>query len=298
MKVTQLVYISSLAIALVLGGCSKESDTPTRYQNQPEAKRITDKDDQEQILESIDKLPSIAVYNETMDKYVLLDLSQAKNGFNFSSPSGGISFSSPNGNIQFVEGPDGAYYQVVTPGSGGGGGAGGIVTAGPFALDVSYVLCFNSGDPMEGVDFFGVGEGFSGFSGAVGIAGDFEALANMSESELENSDPFEFFQGFVAYYAFDGTANGPYEVVDFFNAQSEDDSFLENKGLAYFISFQGEGGIFFSVDGEVTFSGNSVSFNGTYWGITDFILGFGESFESDDEPDFIEVNGFGALTCQ
>jgi hypothetical protein len=295
MKTTRISFIALMAAGLILAGCSKEGDSPSGTYPQDEAKAITDKDKQEFIDDMIDRLPNIAIYNQTMDQYLLVDWDQAKNGFNFASPSGGISFSGPDGTIEFVEGPSGGYYQVVSP-SGSGGAAGGVVTAGPVALDITYVLCFNSGDGEEGLDLFEVGTGFSGFSGAVGIGGDFEALM-MGEFD-ENSDPFEFLWGVVAYYAFDGTASGSYPIVNFFDAENETDSFLENKGLAYLISFQGQGGIFFSVDGDVTFSGNSVTFNGTYWGVTDVLIGFGDGFNPDQEPQYIEAPGFGTLTCQ
>ena len=295
MKKVRLNIIGALALVFLFAGCEKDYDSPAGSADQP--KRITDKETKELIDETIEKLPSIAIYNENIDQYILLDLSDAKSGFNFASPGGGFSFSGPGGTIEFVEGPDGAFYQVVNPG-GSSGGAGGIVTAGPVALDVSYVLCFNSGDPMDGVDLFGVGDGFSGFSGAVGIAGDFEALAEMGENEIDDADPFEFFQGFVSYYAFDGTASGSYDIVDFLDAEGDPEANLENKGLAFILSFQDGGGIFFSSDGTLEFSGNSVSFNGTYVGVTDFILGFGEDFNPDQEPDYVEVDGFGTLTCQ
>ena len=296
MKATKIAYIGALAVALVFAGCSKENDYPTNSSAQ-QVKAITDKADQELIDETIEKLPSIAVYNENLDKYILLDLSDAKNGFDFSSANAGISFSGPDGSIQFVEGPDGSYYQVVTPGS-SGGGSGGVVTAGSVTLDVNYVLCFNSGDDAFGVGLFDAGDGFSGFSGAVGIAGDFEALATMSDSELEESDPFDFFQGFVAYYAFDGTADGSYDVIDFFAADGESEDFLEGNAIAFLFSFQGNGGIFFSSDGAVTFSGNSVSFDGTYFGLTGELFGFDEDPDSGEaDADYVEVEGFGSLNC-
>lgn len=295
MKKFKTGFIGAMALGVLLASCEKDYNSPGETTLQDEAKVITDKEKQEFIDETIAKLPNIAIYNETMDQYILVDWDQAKNGFNFASPSGGISFSGPGGTIEFVEGPSGGYYQVVSPG-GSGGASGGVVTAGPVALDITYVLCFNSGDGEEGLDLFEIGSGFSGFSGAVGIGGDFEAL--MTGEFDENSDPFEFLWGVVAYYAFDGTADGTYPIVNFFDAETESDSFLENKALAYLISFQGDGGIFFSIDGDVTFSGNSVTFNGTYWGVTDILLGFGDGFNPDEEPQYIEAPGFGTLTCQ
>jgi len=295
MKNIRKKLIGILILTVVFAGCAKEYDNPTTSPQESSVKSITDKEDQELIDETVERLPSIAIYNENIDKYILLELSNAKNGFDFASPDGGFSFSSPNEGIQFVQGPDGGFFQVVTPGSGGGGG--GVVTAGNVALSVNYVFCFNSGEPTEGVDFFGTGDGFDGFSGAVGIAGDFEALANMSENDLEDANPFDFFQGFVAYYAFDGTADGSYDIIDFFDAESEGEDFLEGNAIAFLFSFQDGGGVFFSADGSISFSGNSVSFDGTYFGVTGFTIGFGEDFDPEDEPEYVEVDGFGTLQC-
>lgn len=296
MKKITIAYLGM--IVLLLAGCAKEHDTPSQSPSPAEGKVITDKAEQAYIDETIDRLPSIAIYSENIDKYILLDMSHAKNGFDFSSPNAGISFSSPNGTIEFVEGPDGSFYQVVTPGS--SGGAGGVVTAGDVALSVSAVVCFNSGDDAFGVDLFEAGEGFTGFSGAVGIGGDFDALMDMSEDEIEDTDPFELFTGFVAYYAFDGTADGSYDIIDFMEAEDESEDFLEGNAIAFLFSFQDQGGIFFSSDGEITFSGNSVSFEGTYLGVTDFIFDFDddEPGSDDDELEYVEVEGFGTLNCQ
>jgi hypothetical protein len=295
MKNTTIAYLG--AIGLLIAGCAKEHNTPSQTPFPSEEKVITDKAQQEYINETIDRLPSFAIYSENIDKYILLDLSNTKNGFDFSSPGGSVSFSSPGGTVEFVEGPDGGYYQVVTPGS--SGGAGGVVTAGNVALSVSAVVCFNSGDDAFGVGLFEAGDGFSGFSGAVGIGGDFSALMDMSEAELEDTDPFDFLTGFVAYYAFDGTADGSYDIIDFLDAENETEDFLEGNAIAFLFSFQDEGGIFFSSDGEVTFSGNSVGFEGTYLGVTGLIIGFDEGPGSEDEePEYVEVEGFGTLNCQ
>jgi len=74
---------------------------------------------------------------------------------------------------------------------------------------------------------------------------------------------------------------------------------LEGSAIAFLFSFQGEGGIFFSSDGAVSFSGNSVSFDGSYFGLTGALFGFDEDPDSEgDDADYVEVEGFGTLTCQ
>jgi len=295
-KFTAAVSILVAAVLLLFTGCTKEDDNPTGSEiNQTRGLTapITDKDQKIQIDRAIENMPGFAVYNEPSEQYILFDFKNNDKKFNFSSGGASIIFSSPEGSVEFVEGPEGSYYQVVGSSSGGGGG-GGLITAGSIALNVNYVICFASGEG-EDADFFGYGEGFPEFAGAVGIAGDFEAL--MNEPMDEDANPFDFFQGFVAFYVFEGNPDGEYEVNDFLDAQSGD-SDLEGNALAYFISFQdGEGGIFFGVDGNVVFDGNQVGFEGTYWGLTDIMIDFGGADEPDD-PDYVEAEGSGFLTCQ
>lgn len=287
--------LTAASAVLLISGCSKDNDGPAAGipsdQAQEMSRPVTDKITQKRIDEVVETLPAVAVYNEAMDEYILLDLRQDKPKFDFASPDAGWSFSGPSGSMEFVQAPDGTWYQVVSP-TGSSSMGGGTVTAGSIALDVNYVMCFNSGD-----DFFDLGFDvgtFSGFSGAVGIAGDFEAL--MEEEIDEDADPFAYFQGMVAYYAFSGQASGSYPVVDFFDVESEDVN-PENKSIAFLFAFVDGGGIFFSKDGNVTFSGNSVAFDGTYFGITDFTLTFDDDV-TDIEAQYVEVPGFGALTCQ
>ena len=283
------------AISLIfLIGCTKDGNGPGSTpvdQDQKMGNTVTDKATQKRIDEVIASLPPVAVFNEKRNEYILLDMRADRPKFDFASPSAGWSFSSPQGTIEFVQGPDGSFYQVVTPGGGSGMG-GGTVTAGSIALDVSMVMCFNSGDDAFG-GLFDVGD-FSGFSGAVGIAGDFEALAN---GEVDDDADFTtYFQGVVGYYAFDGTASGSYPVLDFFDVEN-DVLNPNNKAIAWLWAFTDGGGIFFSKSGNVTFSGASVDFNGIYWGITGFSLNFDDEFDEDDF-NYVEVPGFGALNCQ
>ncbi len=292
--------IKSVAVILsataLLMACSKDySDNPAESQTPDQgSKKITNKAEQQRIDAGIARLPGLAIYNEPRDSYILLDLNNAKNGFNFASADAAVSFSSPDGSVTFVQAPDGSFYQVVTPGSGTGGSGGGVVTAGNLSLSMDYVFCFSSGDDFFGTGLFDVDDGFDGFSGAVGISGNFEALENGEVDD--DADPFDFFNGFAAFYAFDGTAEGNYDVIDFFSAETETDISLQGKGIAFLLSFVGDGGIFFSSDGEVSFSGGSVSFNGTYLGLTDFLLSFDEDID-DESPQYEEVPGSGTIFC-
>lgn len=285
------------ALALVFAtSCTKDevndpiNESPAQ---QAISKPVTDKVTQDQIREMVGQMPKLAVYNTTMETYVVLDLNNPKNGFDFSSPSGGASFSGPSGSAEFVPGPDGGYTIIATPSEGGGGG-GGVVTAGSVSLNVNYVLCFASGDEAAEVNFFEIDGPIEGFSGAIGVAGNFEAL--QTEEFDESTDPLDFFQGMVFYYAYDGTASGNYDVIDFFSLEELNESDFNNKGYAVLISFQDNGGMFFALDGTLNFSGGSVGFNGTYAGITDFFFDLDEEFE-DSEPNYVEVSGAGVLQC-
>lgn len=298
-KIKAGAAIFAASVLLIGTSCTKDdnfsSDPSSSMQDG--AKIITDKDIQNRILELKGMLPTVVVYNENADKYISLDLNNPKS-FSFTSPSGGASFSAPGGSVQFVPAGGGSYTIITTPSSQGGGGGGGIVSAGNISLDVNYVLCFNSGSAEEGIEFFDLGPSGSGFGGAVGIGGNFEDLATMEIDDEDELDVDDFFTGVVAYYAFAGQPNGSYPVVNFFEAEEDnfDEQSLNNRGLAYFLSFQeGNSGIFFSKDGNVTFSGNSVEFSGTYRGVTQFSF---FDFENDDEePQFVDVNGQGLLTC-
>jgi len=292
-----------MAAMVLLFSCTKETNDPTgseTVQTRGAMTSITDRYQRNEINRAIQNMPGFAVYNNPTDQYIIFDFKQDEQKFNFSSggssfvfsSSSSIIFSTPGGGLEFVEGPDGGFYQVIG-GSAGAGGGGGLITAGDIALNVNYVICFASGEG-EDADFFGYGEGFPEFAGSVGIAGDFETL--MNEPMDENANPSDFFQGFVAFYIFEGNPDGEYEVNDFLAAQSGDAD-LEGNALAYFISFQdGEAGIFFGVDGNVVFDGNQVGFEGTYWGLTDIDISFDGNDEPDD-PDYVEAEGSGFLTC-
>ena len=291
--------IAAILTAMVLlFSCTKEGDNPTgtaTEQTRGAMTSITDKDQQMEIDRALENMPRFAVYNNPSEQYILFDFNQDDQKFNFSSGGATIIFSTPDGSVEFVEGPDGSYYQVVGSSSGGGGG-GGLITAGDIALNINVVLCFASGEG-EDSDFFGFGEGFPEFAGAVGIAGDFDALAN--EPMDDDANPFDFFQGFVAFYVFDGAPDGEYEVFDFLEAQSDQDPDIDGFALAYFISFQnGEASIFFGVDGNLVFDGNQVGFEGTYLGLTDIFIDFGGTGDEPEDPSYVEAEGSGFLTCQ
>lgn len=305
MKLSMKIKSSAVALLaaaafLFTTSCNKDSNDPYASGEarnvQQGAKPIHDKDIQKRLLELKGLLPTVVVYNSTMDKYISLDLNNPKS-FNFTAPSGSLSFSSPSGSVQFVPAGSGSFTIITSPASAGGGGGGGFVSAGDVTLEVNYVLCFATGDQGSDLNFFDIGPAGTGFGGAIGIAGNFEDLATMEFDDEDEINIDDFFQGIVAFYAFAGQPSGNYPVVDFFDFEDDfdvDESFFQNKGLAYFLSFQSNNmGIFFSKSGNVNFGGSSVGFEGTYYGVTNF-----NWFDfDDDEPDFVEVSGSGSLEC-
>lgn len=294
-KIKAGAAIFAASVLLIGTSCTKDDNlgSDPSLNMQDGAKIITDKGVQNRIVELKGMLPTVVVYNEKADLYISLDLNNPKS-FDFSSPSGGASFSTPSGSAHFVPAAGGSFTIITTPASQGGGGGGGFVSAGSVSLDVNYVLCFNSGDPNDDLNFFDLGPSGTGFGGAFGIAGNFESLATMEIDDETELDVSDFFQGFVAFFAFDGQPSGSYPVIDFFEFEDDFDGDFSNKGLAYFFSFQqGNTGIFFSKSGSVNFGGSSVEFTGTYFGVTNFSW-----FDFDEEePTFVEVDGSGVLEC-
>lgn len=295
--IRNVAFLTFGAATILFTSCSKDDSHPGSTDNmksQEVAKReITNKDVQEEIMRLREDLPTVAIYNSTMDKYILLDVSkQGQKSFSFASPGFDISFSSPDASISYAN-IDGTNYIIANQGGGFGVGGGGTVTAGSTVLVLNYVMCFSAGEETLGGDLFDFGgPNVDGFSGAIGIAGDFQALSEGSFDE--NSDPFEYFHGFAFYYILDDNPSGTYEVVDFFNEAG--DPSLNDFAFAIVVGFQDGGGIYFSASGELTFDNASIDFNGQYVGIEDFLFGFNDDIDQDGE--FTLVEGFGQINCQ
>lgn len=294
-KTIQRLYAPAAFVAafamLFLAGCTKDTTEPGTSHT-PDTQQltapVTDKPTQIRIDEVLETVPGFAIYNEPRGEYILINFNDDNPKFNFASPNAGFTFSSPGGGYEFVQGSDGQFYQIITPGTGGGTG-GGLVTAGSYVLDVNMVMCFNSGENEFGglFDFSDI----SGVSGAFGVAGNFDALMNGEFDE--NADITDYFHGIVAFYAFDGTASGSYQVIDFMDVE-EDIVDPDGKAIALFWTFLDGGALFFSESGNVSFGSSSVEFNGTYIGITGAMFSSDEDFEN---ASYVTAQGFGALNC-
>lgn len=293
MKFASVVKTGALAVfaAGLLVSCSKESFNGG---DKPVSSEITDKKQQDQILDLARETPKFGVYNKTMDKVIVFDVAnpEAKT-FTFANPGPGFNFATSNGGqaVYFAENDNLIILSEPSQGLGAGGGT---VVVGNTTLNIDFAVCFAAGEEALGGGLFGGGD-FGDVAGVIGFAGDFEALQN-GDFDDENSDPFEFFEGFAYYFVYtDELGNESYDVIPFFDAESSEEDW-EDVAFAWVVSFQGnEGGIYLSNSGQLTVSGASMGFNGTYFGIEG--LGFFDDGEGD-EPDFVEVDGFGTMGCE
>lgn len=256
------------------------------------SKEITDKSVRRALDEAARNLPKVGIYNKTMEKIIVFDLSnpQAKS-FSFVDPGPGMNFASSNGG-EWVYFPESGEFVVLSQPDAGVGAGGGTVVAGGTSLNIDIAFCFSASDSTFGGDLFG-GDGFGDVAGVIGIAGDFDALVNQEFGE--DDDPFDYFEGLAFYYVWtDELANTSYEVMDFFEAEDADPEENQDMAFAWLVSLQGEGSVYLSSEGEISINGASMSFNGEYFGIEG--VGF---FDEDggEDLEYVDVPGFGTMSC-
>lgn len=275
--------------AMLLVSCAKESSGPPVRRA---SERITDPAVKQRVRDMASRLPGVGVYNRTMNKVIVFnqDLDGSRD-FNFvDPPSGGISFATSNG-AQWSWSESQGLMILTEPATGGLGSGGGTVVAGNTALDIDIAVCFSLNEEGLGMDLFdtGIGE----VAGVVGIAGDFEALMNGDFSSGED-DIFDYFHGLAYYLVYaDDLGNEDYEVLNWIDDFNDPD--LDGFGFSFVMSFQNEGGVYISKDGELTVNGGSIGFNGNYYAIEG--VGF---FDEDGEgdADYSVVTGFGTMGCE
>lgn len=286
------------ACAVIFSSCEKQDSNPGPSVNPTTSERtvVKDKRVKNKVVQMANEIPSIGVYNSTMDKVIVFDPNNAKDGFSFSSPNDGWNFSNSE-EVQFVENPSGGGILFIGPGSLGSNsaGGGGTVVAGQSALDINYTFCFSASESALNLDFFDLGQEFDGISGVIGIAGDFEALMN---SEIdEDAELTDYFQGIAAYYVYDNEASGSYDIIDWYQSMEEEPDF-GNEALAYVFDFQ-DFNVYFSSDGTINVNGGSMTFNGEYFAVLNLFDDFfseGEG-EEPEEPEVVIVSGFGTMGC-
>lgn len=271
-------------LILLASGCKKEQVTDVSYHHLNKTVSIEDQRAAERMRE---KMPEIGVWDN--DRGLLYKFNLQTREFDFSTPNDGWNFSNSN-DVEFVEYPQGGGI-VVIPLASFGANTGGTVIAGSSALDVNYTFCFSASDEALGLDLFDYGGDFDGVSLVLGIAGDFDALA---EGDVDDDSDFtDFFQGFAMYIVYDDEAQGSYEVLNWLNDLEEDPDYLADHCFSYVLDFTGGGGLYFSSEGTVNVSGGSMTYSGEYLAFENFIF----DLDEEEDPTFGYVSGYGTLGC-
>lgn len=275
------------AAAALFASCSREPVT-----NPGHATAVADAQQQRKIEAMVRKLPSVGIYNRTMNKVLVFSRKEGNSrGFSFTTvPANGINFASSNGG-QWVWTEQGGMAVLTEPSAGTGAG-GGVVSAGNTTLDIDIAVCFAVGEDAMGSGLFGPDMG--NVAGVIGISGDIQALANGDFSD--GSDPFQYFHGFAYYFVYaDQLSNGSYNVLNWISDLDQSESQLHNFSFAFVISFQNSGAIYLSKDGSIAVNGSSMSFNGNYYAVEG--VGFFDDSSGDHTDSFSMVSGFGAMGC-
>ncbi|MCH2197262.1 MAG: hypothetical protein MK081_00640 [Flavobacteriales bacterium] len=277
---TKLGFFALAVGAMILTSCSKQEESNNfEYQTQT---TIEQQRAAEQLMGQISEL---GVWNEERGQLYKFNLQTRE--FSFADANDGWNFSNSEGPV-FIENPEGGGILII-PSFSFGSNTGGTVVAGNSALDITYTFCFSASDEALGLDLFDYGGNFDGVSMVLGIAGDFEALADGDVDE--DSDFTDFFQGFCLYFVYDNEAQGSYEILDWFDNLEDDLDNLDEKGFGYLIDFVNFS-VYFTSEGTLDVSGGQISFTGEYFGILEIL----DNLE-DDTVDFDIVPGFGAMGC-
>jgi hypothetical protein len=285
------------ALALVVASCSKESVTNTGGITVKPANATAEQ--KRAAMELANRAPStVRVYDENDQRFIDVDFKAKKlafkpateRDFNFATPNNGWNYSNSS-DVAWVPAEGGGGILFIGPGS-FGGNSGGTVVAGSSALDINYTFCFAADESALGFDLFDTGAELSGISGVVGIAGDFEALLNEEVDSTANFN--DFFQGFAAYFVYADEAQGSYPILNWFDDLDSSADDLADKGFSYVFDFS-QGAFYLSESGNMNVSGGSMSFNGEYLGIEGLFDALFE--ESEEEPQFTTVSGFGTMGC-
>lgn len=297
------IFVASALIFTT--SCTKDNDGPaTSAPQKAEVKAITDKGLQEEIQAAVDRTPSIAWYNKTMDKVIVYNPHQKSKSFSFSDPADGWTFATNQG-VVWTQNPAGGGVMFITPGSFGSGGSGGVVTAGNLTLPIAFTLCFTADEGGLGFDPGDFGD-FSGLSGVIGIAGNTSALEN-EDFDQEGVEIESFFLGAAVYLVFADEASGSYPVLNYVNDDVDlneiEDDLVQGKSFSLVFGFdQNAGGLYMSMGGTMNVNGGTMNFNGTYYG---FELNFGDvDLGGDEDTDleflegnYVQVSGNGAMGC-
>jgi hypothetical protein len=289
-----IAVVTVVAGAMIFSACQKEQ-LVSGSGNNPNGlvgEKVTLSEDQIRKVQDISaKIPMVRLYDESNDRFMDINIYERWNrDWTFANPYEGAEYSETG----VWENADGTQMVVLTlSGTSSGAGGGGTVVAGSTTLNIDYAFCFNIDVQAVGLDMFDFGGSFDGVSGVIGIAGDFEALAN---DELGEEPDFEdFFDGFAAYIIYDGQANGTYDVLNWFEDLEGEADDLDEHAFSYVLDWN-EFALYFSSGGTISASGSSLNFEGEYLSLLDFVTSIEEGEEGED-PEAEIVDGLGQMGC-
>jgi len=287
-----------LATALMFTGCSKDAMQTTAGDEVKDisGKKIALTASQERAVQDLyTKMPKLKYWDATNHRFIEMK-GDGSRDLVFSDPDEGFTFDDGDGDgAMIIDDGDGSVL-IFSSGFGvaGTGGGGGMVVAGSTVLEIDIAYCMSVeevGGEDSDADLFDSGLGFDQFSAVIGIAGDFEGLANDPETE----DPFQYIYGFAAYYVIgNGDLSGSHNVFDLLGSEGDED--FDDFATAFVVDLQNFA-LGFASGGTIEISEGSMSFNGTYLMIDGEDLF--DSFLSDGDSDFdvSEVTGYGTMGC-
>lgn len=272
-----MLLAGALVVSMLNTSCERSHEGGPAHCTEPSEK------EKEAIMNMVATMPAIKFSQDGKDYVITHD----KDGWNFAAAAETSTSWDVSGSVQYVGTDGGGKGMFVV---GGSANTGGTVVAGSTALTIDASFCFSAEDDSEGFNPIGV-DGASGTAAVIGIDGDFQALANASQSgeEIENID--DYFFGFAYYFVFaDDIQNGSYKVIDFQDYDDQSDN--EDKSLSFVVDIK-NGKMYVSKDGNVTINGGNMSFNGNYYGF-DFDW---EEQDTEEEPKVSTESGYGQMGC-
>jgi hypothetical protein len=295
MKKAYVLWMSALVMLAV--GCSKDPLTLNGASTKPGTKVALTEEQQARATKMAKRMPKLRYWDEANSRFI--DFNPTTRDFEFSDPDEGFTFDDPDGNNAMVFSDGSDSYLVFSSGIGvSGQGGGGTVVAGTTVLDMDFTVCLSMQEVAAGdgsVDFFSDSSMvFDEYAAVIGISGDFEALANADESS--SFDPFEFLNGYAAFYVIADDVSGSHEVFNWMDADSTNTADFDDMASAMVFDFQ-DFSLYFANSGQVATSGGTMEFNGTFIGFINFLDLFLE--DSSEEIDFEaeEVTGYGSMGC-
>lgn len=270
-----LLLLSLLSIL----SCKK---IPVSSEEEQEKQYVLNTKSTEDIRDALAKLPlTIYVKDEENNKYVGFDIEKReiilnnKRNWDFANPQPNTLYAQAGGLAIFVSSADFSL---------GSNASTSTVTAGNTTLNVKTICV--AVDISAYMAAFGNQVGtlpYDGISLVMGLDADFSLLSNASPNNFAN-----YFRGVAFYYVLDFQASGSYSVIDWTQYTVNN-----NEGFAFVFSFMQNnyGGFYFSKSGDIVVNGNSMTFNGNYWGIeTDF-------FNINPGLQFQDYSGSGTMGC-